>query len=239
MKANVSHVFTLQLTALLIMTATTVKAAFEGVYSLTPPSTGVYTNAGQFGSWVGFGGTGTVYDSSSAPQQLTLKVPTRGYDPQLGNGLEFEIVAAASGTVSFDASTINAGNGRSFYFWQPAGDGSSFYDLTGGAVGEFIHFQFQVQAGDLLGFGMITSTDVLPPDAPAYYELTLQNFSGPTIPEPGVLSLLAVGSVATAGVFLRGYNWRRHLCGAPSKVETEINRWFPPGWIVHPAQPGF
>src|SRR2546426_2848125 len=84
-----------------------VGAAFEGLYSLTPPAPGVYSGAQaatNYGRWSARAFQATV-NTSNAPARLVLEVPAHSF---VANALRFQAVAALSGMVSFDCTTVSS-----------------------------------------------------------------------------------------------------------------------------------
>ena len=196
------------------LTATFLKADFEGPYALTPPSPGVYSGPQlltNFGHWSVRGLQATV-NTSNAPARLVLEVPAHSF---FANGLQFYTRAADSRRISFDCTTVSTYPGAIKWLKQPAGAGLSYVDLDTGAAGVPLHFDFQVQAGDLFGFTLCSGGCVVMPDDPWTHTLTVENFSASasgilTLQSPTVLRWQGLSNVVytiQSTTNLSGTNW--------------------------------
>jgi hypothetical protein len=180
------------------------QADFSGPYATTPPTPGRYNTSGlalPYGNWLAYNVNGIV-DTTGAPLQLQLESPSFGIFP---NVLRFETLAAGSGTVSFDYTTVsrfNVTGGGISWFWQPAGGNRTYIPLDQGLNNQLRHFDFQVQAGGQFGFRIISGSDVVNPGEPLLHILTVENFTAP-IPEPSVPLLTVIGCLLLGARYAR------------------------------------
>lgn len=203
-------------------------AAFEGPYSLTPPSPGVYSGSQvstNYGHWSVWRSQATV-NTSNAPARLVLEVPAHSL---FANGLEFQTRAAANGTVSFDCTTVSSYPGAIEWMRQPAGANPTFVPLDSGPVGVPNHFDFPVQAGDSFGFILLSGGDDINPDDPWMHTLTVENFIAPvppilTMQSPTILRWKGVSNLVytiQTTTNLAGTNWI--TIGTASSPTTDIS----------------
>jgi hypothetical protein len=160
---------------------TSVIAAFEGPYSLTPPSPAVYSGqqvSTNYGHWSVQRLQATV-NTSNAPAKLVLEVPAHSF---FANGLGFRTLAAANGTVSFDCTTVSTYSGNITWTRQRAGGNPTYVPLDSGPVGVPQHFDFPVQAGDVFGFYLGSGGDAINPGDPWMHTLTVEYFIAPVPP---------------------------------------------------------
>jgi hypothetical protein len=192
------------------------RAAFEGPYSLTPPSPGVYqdwTSPTNYGGWLAFGAQRAV-NTSNAPTRLILEVPAHSF---FANSLTFATYAIADGVVSFDCTTTSTAPG--YFSWlrqSPGTNRPAWVDLNGGPAGEPRHFDFEVRNGDLFGFQLLSGSDAIGPGDPEAHALTVENFVGPiplprlTMPSATALQWEGVSNVTysvQSKTNLAGTNW--------------------------------
>ncbi len=131
-------------------------------------------------------------DFSGAPASVTLF----GSDNGLDAASEFQLtaVAAAGGTFSFDW-VYSTTDQDADPFLDPAGYiGNGRFQLSdnGGAVAQSGSFSLAVNQGDVIGFWVGTTDNLL-----GGATLTISNFSAP-IPEPGAAALMALGLAGLA-----------------------------------------
>ena len=183
---------------LLLVTAITISspafADFSGPYAITPPAPGRYNNPGlssPFGNWLATTVSGVV-DTEEAPSRLQLESPSFGFFPMV---LRFEAQAAASGTVSFDYTTVSRyvpNGGAISWMWQPVGGARIHIPLDLGLNNQLRHFDFPVQVGDQFGFRLISGADVINPGEPLLLILTVENFFAP-VPEASTSAMIVIG----------------------------------------------
>jgi hypothetical protein len=157
------------------------KAGFDGPYSLTPPSPGVYSGpqvSTNYGAWSVWRGESKV-NTSNAPAGLTLEVPAYSL---FANWIRFVIRAAASGTVSFDCTTVSTYPGLISWVRESGGARPTYSHLDTDPGGVPKHFEFPVQAGDLFGFCLNSGGCVVVNDEVWTHTLTVGNFFAPAPP---------------------------------------------------------
>ena len=197
-----------------LLTTASLKADFDGPYSLTPPSPGVYSDwqsPTNFGRWTAWGLLSMV-NTSNAPNRLVLEVPAHSF---VANGLDFLTHAAANGTVSFDCTTVSTHPGALVWVRQPVGANPTYVSLDTGPAGVPQHFDFPVQTGEIVGFALSSGSDVILPGDPWTHTLTVENFVGPvrpllTMQSPTLLSWQGVSNMTytvQANTNLFSTNW--------------------------------
>lgn len=168
------------------LAALSLRAGFDGPYSLTPPAPGVYTgwqSPTNYGQWTARGALSMV-NTSNARTRLVLEVPAHSF---FANTLAFWNYAIADGTVSFDCTTVSIYPGAIAWMRQPTGTNrTTFVYLDAGPAGAPRHFDFPVQTGDLFGFSLSSGGDVVNPADPEMHTLAVENFIGP-IPAPSLV----------------------------------------------------
>ncbi|WP_051906941.1 hypothetical protein [Methylomarinum vadi] len=147
-------------------------------------------------------GSDASIDLSDAPNSITLISGNNGISyPGFLSNIDFSITAQATSTISFDwtyATNDSDGSAQ----WDPfflLHNGDEYLVLSGSnAVNQTGHFEFDVQAGDLIGFRM-QSLDSLFGSA----STTISNFNTQApVPAPGGLPLLAI-ALASLKAFRR------------------------------------
>jgi len=170
-----------------LLTTSSLKADFEGPYTVTPPAPGVYSGpqvSTNYGSWSVWRGESKV-NTLNAPAELTLEVPAYSF---FANQLRFVTRAAAGGTVSFDCTTVSTYPGSINWVRESGGARPTYSPLDTGPAGAPKHFEFPVQAGDLFGFYLGSGGCVVINDDIWTHTLTVENFVAPV---PPLLTLLS------------------------------------------------
>lgn len=170
-----------------LLTTLALKADFDGLYSLTPPAPGVYSGSQvstNYGHWSVWRGESKV-NTSNAPAELTLEVPAYSF---FANQLRFVTRAVASGTVSFDCTTVSTYPGSINWVRESGGARPTYSRLDTGPAGVPKHFEFPVQAGDLFGFFLSSGGCVVINDDIWTHTLTVENFVAPV---PPLLTMLS------------------------------------------------
>ncbi|MDR4515296.1 hypothetical protein [Nitrosomonas sp.] len=144
---------------------------------------------------------GDVTVNSTSPSSLEFGIHSPNVDyaaGQFGGGsARYEIVAAATGLVSFDAAVTSdhfAGTGPSILSFSSFPDGSPFSlesDLF--QIGP-IHIEMMVNSGETFGFQFFAGLN----NALVRYQVYVSNFSAP-VPEPHILLLIGLGLILLLG----------------------------------------
>jgi hypothetical protein len=182
--------------------ATVADAQFTGAYSLEGPPAGTFNSPADpstFGLWTfdmvaAPSGAAATLITSSGPS-LSLSAYS-GYTSGTAS-FSFYTTAAATGTVSFDFSSVLTGSGGadgSFRTMVNFVDNHGFNGTSSGPV------TFAVNSGDTFGFRVLAAYVPY-----ATMQVAITNFSAPAaIPEAGTSSLLAgVASLGFVGLLAR------------------------------------
>jgi hypothetical protein len=175
-------------------------AQFTGDYGLEGPPASIFTNPtapSTFGQWTyslgqaPVGSTVTLVTSSGSSLDLTAYT---GFQSSTVT-FDFSAIAADTGNVSFDYSSVFSGSGASFRYLV---NGSSTF-LT--SVTDSGPVSFAVNSGDTFGFRVTAAYA-----AYTSMQVSITNFSAPVsaVPEAGASSLLAgVASLGFVGLMAR------------------------------------